>query len=386
MFLLRGLLALVAGFTVVPFAFSAPPSAVDELKAVVVLFRHGDRSPLSSWPNDIYYGNSTLWPDGYGQLNNLGKERHYRLGQWFRERYDGFLPKRYNHNDIYIQSTDVDRTLMSAASNLAGLYPPLDDQVWNSAVNWQAIPIHTTPEELDVILATEFPCPKHDRLLEELYNSTQFQNWNEELASVFEELSPLTGYEDLSVHSFSGLFSTITIYRGFNWTLPEWTDTYWPLIKFWATRKFQWPTYTPDLARLRSGPFFDYLLSYFKSVKGNVSLPPRHVKGPRHQDLLLPNSNAPKFLMLSAHDTTLSDRTNALGVYPDAVPEFSSTVIWEVRNGTQGFYVNMFFKNSTGFSNLTLPGCEFNCLIDDYVKLVEPICIGVDQWKEECNN
>lgn len=67
----------------------------------------------------------------------MGKQRHYKLGQWFRERYDGFLPSKYNYHDIYVRSTDVDRTLMSAASNLAGLYPPEGDQVWNENILWQ---------------------------------------------------------------------------------------------------------------------------------------------------------------------------------------------------------------------------------------------------------
>jgi len=51
-----------------------------------------------------------------------------------------------------VQSTDVDRTLMSAQSNLAGLYEPFGDDVWNDQIKWQPIPVHTIPEQFDAVI------------------------------------------------------------------------------------------------------------------------------------------------------------------------------------------------------------------------------------------
>lgn len=76
-----------------------------------------------------------------------GKERHFKLGQLNRERYADFLSDSYDPDEVYVRSTDVDRTLMSAESHLAGLYPPTNSQIWNPDLNWQPIPIHTIPKE-----------------------------------------------------------------------------------------------------------------------------------------------------------------------------------------------------------------------------------------------
>lgn len=70
-----------------------------------------------------------------------------------RKRYDGFLPADYSNDDIYVRSTSIDRALMSAAVNLAGLYAPNEVQQWNDDLGklWQPIPIHSIPKELDAV-------------------------------------------------------------------------------------------------------------------------------------------------------------------------------------------------------------------------------------------
>lgn len=82
-----------------------------------------------------------------------GKERHYEFGQWLKNRYKHFLPVEYSNKDIYIRSTSVDRALMSAAVNLAGLYKPDKNEKWNDNVGnfWQPIPIHSVPRHQDTV-------------------------------------------------------------------------------------------------------------------------------------------------------------------------------------------------------------------------------------------
>ena len=79
--------------------------------------------------------------------------RQWKLGQFNRERYSKFLSPNYNSDEVYVRSTDVDRTLMSAEAHLAGLFPPQGDQIWHeNLTQWQPVPIHTVPKEEGITL------------------------------------------------------------------------------------------------------------------------------------------------------------------------------------------------------------------------------------------
>lgn len=191
------------------------------------VFRHGDRAPIKSYPNDPYR-NESIWPVDFGQLTNKGKQQHFELGQWFRRRYANLLPVKYNEKDLYVRSTDVDRTLMSAEANLAGLYYPKENQIWNPNVMWQPIPIHTKPEKEDVILAMKKPCPRYDLLLKELKQSDEIVSILKKNKDLLDYLSLHSGREVRSLQDVDFLYSVLNIESLYNLTLPNWTKEVFP--------------------------------------------------------------------------------------------------------------------------------------------------------------
>lgn len=146
-----------------PQKYRKPNNA--ELRGVILITRHGDRTPTKSyafenvtWDDcdvpDISYlsgtpGNRfeqsvvtppnnpfarTTW-DGNcipGQLTRRGMLMHKQLGESLREIYVdqlAFLPETMNDtvkDSLYVRSTNVWRTLQSAKSMLQGLYPATD--------------------------------------------------------------------------------------------------------------------------------------------------------------------------------------------------------------------------------------------------------------------
>lgn len=91
-----------------------------------------------------------------GQLTNIGEKQQFELGNFLRERYDGFLDRFYSPHEIFVMSSDRDRTIMSAQVNLAALYkPPNISQNWNPLLPWTPVPIRTIPREEDKVKLKE---------------------------------------------------------------------------------------------------------------------------------------------------------------------------------------------------------------------------------------
>ncbi|XP_043508620.1 lysosomal acid phosphatase-like isoform X3 [Frieseomelitta varia] len=241
-----------------------------------VLYRHGDRTPIRTYPNDPY-NNESIWPVPYGQLTNIGKNQHLLLGRWIRKRYSHLLNDLYSPYDIYIQSTDVDRTLMSAESQLAGLYPPVSKQIWSN-IKWMPIPVHTIPEDKDNILAAKKYCPRYDYELEKVLNSPEIQKINKENEKLYAYLTEKTGNKISSLRSVEQLYDILFIEDLYNKTLPEWTKSIYPdKLKLIAIKSFTTSAYNKILQRLKSGSLLGEMIDHMEKKSKNALVPDRKI-------------------------------------------------------------------------------------------------------------
>ncbi|CAG7729086.1 unnamed protein product [Allacma fusca] len=130
----------------------------ETLKAVQILFRHGDRTP------DI--GDMI----GLGRITDKGKKEAFDLGLFLRDRYNDFLPLEYSPDDITLISSDSDRTIQSASLVAYGLY-----RNFNLAATWadpeqvqyDPIPVRHIPKQEDKYLQYGKSCPRWDQLYQE---------------------------------------------------------------------------------------------------------------------------------------------------------------------------------------------------------------------------
>jgi len=301
----------------------------------------------------------------------------FSLGQYFRRRYGHVLGELYDEKRIYVRSTDVDRTLMSAQSNLAGLYPPKGEQVWNAAIPWQPIPVHTLPLEEDNLLSNHFVCPKYTRLLQEVLAGPDMAKINEENSQLYAYLTEKTGENVTDMVHVDFVYDTLFIESLYNKTLPEWTKDVFPdKMKPLRDLSFTLTTWTPELRRLRSGVLVDNIVKTFRSVEAGAMEPEER-----------------RMLMYSGHDTTLSSHLNALDIFEPAVaPPYASAVMWELWLDADGHShsVRVLYRNETGEGasephELRLPGCPAppqRCPLDEVDRLTAHLRPA--DWRAEC--
>ncbi|KAL0275198.1 UNVERIFIED_CONTAM: hypothetical protein PYX00_003132 [Menopon gallinae] len=335
-----------------------------ELHFVVVVFRHGDRAPIKPYPKDPFHSDS-CWPNGWGQLTNLGKLQQFELGKWLRNRYCKFLPLDYSPHDIYVMASDVDRTLVSAYSNLAGLYEEWLKENKVRDLEWIAIPVHTIPQHLDSLLVFKKPCPAYDRLLKNLVSSEEVEIVNEYYEDLFRALSEHSGMKITNVVDSLQLYGTLHVESLHGFQLPSWTKKYFPEpLKEIAEFASKLSAQTTQLKRLRCGPLLKDILKHIDDKK----------------DCLLKQ----KMWIYSAHDSTISNLLQCMNVYDGAIPPYTATLIFELYRKSAGWWLMVSYKTPTTIQVLRIPQCERLCPLESFKKLVKPVIPG--DWDEECRN
>ncbi|KFD54889.1 LOW QUALITY PROTEIN: hypothetical protein M513_04323 [Trichuris suis] len=363
------------------------------LKLVFVhtLYRHGERSPLGTYPNDPYKEDIQLLP--------LGCQQQYELGHFLRARYANFLSPRYNASEIYVRSTDSDRTLASAYCNLAGLYPPTGDQIWNPLIHWQPIPVHTVPIKEDFLvnpeivkmlllpfqlLKTKLEC-RGKTLTAEKEDSQIVAKIRNAYSNFFRFLSTTTGISNFKLENVPKVQGALEREEAMGYMLPLWVFSMWYDPRLGVNRtaydilrdlrhvrtllKFN----SPSKSRLDSGLLIGSMASAMRDkVKGR-------------------NSNGPKkMVMYSAHEGTLLSFLYALNISNNLLPPMASCILVELFKSAPGkHFVAISYRNETHSPPypLTLPTCEqAMCPFETFISIAKKVAFkNVNERQKACN-
>lgn len=176
----------------------------DNIILAQVFHRHGDRSIVKTYPTDPW-GSPEFWPNGFGQLTELGKLQQFKLGNYFADRYSNLINiSKYNPNEIFISSTDLDRNIQSALINSIGIYTKHNNSnKWNDLINWQPTSVHTTPLDMDYILYSGKFCLNFNKAYENYMSSESANEIYRSNVDVFTEISNKSG---MNVSTIDDLF------------------------------------------------------------------------------------------------------------------------------------------------------------------------------------
>lgn len=365
-----GLLGLIIPiFFLSYYAFGQLTKPRTSIQLVSVLFRHGDRTPTETYPNDPY-NDEKYWPAGWGALTNLGKIQLYKYGQYLRKRYDGALNDHYSPKDIYVVSSDHDRCLMSAQVLLAGLYPPVGDQIWQRSLNWQPIPVHTAPRNLDKLIVVKKPCPAYEKQLNNTYKNAHLTRIDEENKELYQYLTDHSGKKIKNVLDLEFLYNTLEIEYNNHLKLPDWTKSVFPhKMKDLAALSLAVFTYTDSMKKFKGGPIVADIVHHMAQKVLHTLNPDR------------------KMFLYSGHDITIVSVLRALGFEERIKPDPGASVIVELHRPFDGseHFVEVLYKNNSDSSEpfrLRMPNCEDPCSLKSFLEIARPLFF--ENWEKKC--
>ena len=333
--------------------------AASQVLQIIEVCRHGFRTPTSFYPWD------SLWTVGPGELVPVGMRQHFLLGSELRQRYvieEPLLQPFYNASAVYFRSTDVNRTIMSAQSQLMGLFPPstgpqLEESLASTAVPpiqvenihylldslqtkalpglTQTLPVEVYPAAIDYELQANSACyllkrniaalaPNYTQLAltnqfvyNTLLNSGYFPNstvLQSKYKTVLDDLliNSLAGHPLPAVFSVPGFIGNVSLLFNQLFSLP----------------------YRSQLnARLYSSAFFADLISQLQPI-ANIG-------------------TFTAFRLYSAHDTTIAGFLAGLQVFDFQQPPFASALLFETSRRSGQLYMRVIYNDQP----LLIPTC-----------------------------
>jgi len=301
-----------------------------------------------------------------GMLTQKGMRGEYVLGKFFEKRYVEdykLLNATYIHREIYIRSTDIERTLMSAQTQLNGLYPPKGHQIWRDNLDWQPIGIHVVPLKEDYLLAVfDYPCPRYFKLNAAGKTEPGYIKMTLQYKDLLAYVSENSG-KQIDVSTMFKIRDPLICEKSHNMTLPDWVlngTTYEDIGKV-SDYGMGWNFNTREKARLTGGALVGRMIE-------NMKLFSSPQKRSETQEPVR------KVYLYSAHDTTLSAFMSALGVFNGISPDYSSAVMVELFQSGGGLEVRVMYRFGQNEPHaLILPGCEEFCPLDKFIRLTHDV-------------
>lgn len=365
------LLLLLPATVLANSEFGQPRSSL--LRHVVVILRHTDRAPLTTFPGDP--NKHHPWPLGHGQLTSRGRANAHALGKWLRNYYADFLTD--NPREVDARSSPVPRCFETAALVLYGVYPANRQQKqWRPDETWQPIPITRLPDGADMYSTVCTPRLREAmRTLVTLAEPASLGNSSSgpthfgtlgEVARFVARMTNLTG--DLSSQKLifvAKILDAMSVAREYGLPFPTWASRYWPELE-WAHHKV-----LEGLSRSQMDHMGGALL---KDVLDKL-----RPKGQQAFSITRGGSDSTeepsKLTLMAYHDINVWGILLGLNGTFEERPPYGAALFVEIFTLTStavpDLYVRVLYKAGDTVSSVVLEECNDPCSLEDFRELLQ---------------
>ncbi|XP_054275799.1 lysosomal acid phosphatase-like [Macrosteles quadrilineatus] len=347
--------------------------AAPSLEFLIVISKHGARTPTHTYPTDPYR-NISMWPDGKGQITRVGKQQMYRVGRKLRHLYNGYLSHMYHGSQLMAQATLVDRAMVSAATLLAGLYPPQGFQRWHPNITWLPVPVYPNLLDKTLISLDARQCPRY------------WVEQNRSLADLAQNYSHYIPLYHIASEGSGTNISTCSALYLLSQNLACMVDNGLSLPS-WAEEVFQSRVLPAVSGMVRDTTFRNTKM--LRILSGMLL--------DKIADLLKRKSRSDKEDSLRAtlhvgNDLTLMCVLAALGLGDQLMPWSATSLLVELHSNPQlpsGYQVEVLKIDGRVHSYsppevIELPACASPCDRDVFLSHLSKYTVAMTDWRNEC--
>ncbi|GMS85009.1 hypothetical protein PENTCL1PPCAC_7184, partial [Pristionchus entomophagus] len=348
----------------------------DQLLLVQVVIRHADRAAMHGFATNI---SEEVFFRGNGELSDEGIDNAYKQGEDYRKRYvdTGFIDDRMLTNQISIRSSSVPRVLMSAASFTSALFNKTDGG------STRISPIFTKPTEEDPLLVPPLDCldgwddvvekyglPSPKNVEKSAVNRGRSMKKTRKHAQALVAILKKEMPEECKMVPPDLIETIVAELPNTQISLPtEWI----PCAQNGAKKLIF------KYIELLAGAGDDFNLQRLQRTAGLLTATLLDNMASM-LNCSLTDCEEPKLRVYYTHDINVLASAfifDSIYLFNNKTPAFSSSLVFELRNGKFGPYVNIFLKNGQDAEFVESDLCENgkDCSLDTIVELTKPYAI-----------
>ncbi|XP_053696710.1 lysosomal acid phosphatase-like [Sabethes cyaneus] len=349
------LLLLQCSYAVIP----EQRASDDSLVMLIAIFRHGVRSPITTFPTDP--NANYPWVGGFEALQPEGFAELHLLGENMRKRYGRFIPKRTADmkRKIYAASSCSERCIDSAHSFLKGLL----------AGRRQPVPIHVILPDEDTFLIQNRTCPKARQVWKQLgvEPDSEYFSLFKEAEELKEFVSKEIGEPIKSLRDLVIILDSLEVFNTFHLQQPAWADQVFPQrVRPLILGFLRSYTGSDELKLIRGGAILTELIDKMRAKRDGQKEFRR------------------RMVFYSGHDLTQVSLFNSLGVKDMLTrrPECGSAVVFELHKNNifwRDLEVRMLYYANSNVSvpvKLSIPACPEPCPLTLFEQSVEHLLLA----------